>query len=51
MPREKLALGQNSTEIMSSGKSNSVAMFLRIRTDNAMECHVRTTFALKYRSK
>ena len=51
MPREKLALGQNSTEIMSSDKSNSSAMFLRIRTDNAMECHVRTTFALKCRSK
>ena len=33
MPREKLALGQNSTEIMSSDKSNSAAMFLRIQTD------------------
>ena len=51
MPCGKLALGQNSTEIMSGDKSNSAAMFLRIQTDNAMECHVRTTFALKYRSK
>ena len=51
MPCGKLALGQNSTEIMSSVKSDSAAMFLRIQTDNAMECHVRTTFALKYRSK
>ena len=33
MPRGKLALGQNSTEIMSSDKSNSAAMFLRIQTD------------------
>ena len=33
MPCGKLALGQNSTEIMSSDKSNSVAMFLRIQTD------------------
>ena len=51
MPCGKLALGQNSTETMSSDKSNSAAMFLRIQTDKAMECHVRTTFALKYRSK
>ena len=51
MPCGKLVLGQNSTEIMSSDKSNSAAMFLRIQTDNARECHVRTTFALKYRSK
>ena len=29
----KLALGQNSTEIMSSNKSNFVAMFWRIQTD------------------
>ena len=34
MPRRKLALGQNSTEIMSSDKSNSAAMFLRIQADN-----------------
>ena len=33
MPRGKLALGQNSTEITSSDKSNSAAMFLRIQTD------------------
>ena len=32
MPRGKLALGQNSAEIMSSDKSNSAAMFLRIQT-------------------
>ena len=32
-PRGKLALGQNSTEIMGSDKSNSAAMFLRIQTD------------------
>ena len=41
MPCGKLALGQNSTEIMSSDKSDSAAMFLQIQTDNAMECHVR----------
>ena len=51
MPCGKLALGQNNTEIMSSDKSGSAAMFLRIQTDNAMEYHVRTTFTLKYRSK
>ena len=33
MPCGKLALGQNSTKTMSSDKSNSVAMFLRIQTD------------------
>ena len=33
MPRGKLALGQNSTEIVSSDKSNSAAMFLRLQTD------------------
>ena len=33
MPCGKLALGQNSTEIMSSDKSNSAAMFLQIQTD------------------
>ena len=51
MPRGKLSLGQNSTEITGSDKSDSAAMFLRIQTDNAMECHVRTTFALNYRTK
>ena len=33
MPYGKLALGQNSTEIMSSDNSNSAAKFLRIQTD------------------
>ena len=33
MPRGKLALGQNSTEIMSSDKSDSSPMFLRIQTE------------------
>ena len=40
MPRGKLARGQNSTEIMSSGKSNSAAVFLRIQTDIHVYIHM-----------
>ena len=47
----ELALGQNSTEIMSSDQSNSGAMFLQFWTDIAMKWHERATFPLKYRSK
>lgn len=49
-PRGKLALGQNCSEIISD-KSNSMAMFLRIRSDVEMKCHVTATFWLKYRGK
>ena len=42
MPRGKLALGQNSTQIKSSDKSNSAALFLRIQTDIFFDKCVRS---------
>ena len=51
-PCGKLALGQNFIKIISSDKTNSVVMFLRIQTDiEILKCHVRATFSLKCRSK
>ena len=50
MPCGKLTLGQNSTEIMSSDKSNSAAMFLRIQTDiydNVVYTNVTCTVAFR----
>ena len=49
-PCGKLALGQNCIKMISD-KTNSVAMFLRIRTDIEIKCHVRATFSLKCGSK
>ena len=48
MPCGKLALGQNSTEIMNSDKSNSAAMFLRIQTDICEFDSVTVLTAVKF---
>ena len=49
-PRGKLALGQNCIKVISD-KSNSMAMFLRFRSDIEMKCHVTATFWLKCTGK
>ena len=46
-PCGELALGENCIKIISQDKSNSLGMFLEIRTDIRLKCHVTASFMLK----